>query len=124
MSICRNCEEETDRLIESPKLLILSGTNQCRYRPDEGELDWHAPGQGYPGTHRFTVLEVRLDGYIARPEDACDQPMCAACWAGQLWPALFPYLTNKPADLRLNGWRPPEWIAPSPSAPGEGKGHG
>lgn len=109
MPECPRCYEEVDRLLEPP---IVRIPRSALPGFDEGDrqVDWHAPGQGFPGTDAYDVLRYDDSAVYARPWECTGDPLCYRCWNGHIIPALAHYLDNKPPELKLRGWAEPEWI--------------
>lgn len=108
MPECMNCREEVERVIPAP-LLRVAADMFPGYESGEPSVRWHVPGQSMPGAEEFNVIREDGDDLLIRPWDACDGAMCVACWAGQVWPACYPYLDNKPPAVKLDGWRQATW---------------
>lgn len=106
---CPNCYEEVDRVLEPP-IVCIPRSFLPSFEDDDEQIDWHVPGQGYPGKETFMVLRFDDESIFVRHWETSDQPICYRCWAGHVWPALQNYLDNKPKQLKLNGWKDPVWI--------------
>lgn len=110
---CPSCGNEVRRVFEPPRIRVMR--RQLGRQADEAcegdTVNWHAPGQGYPGSNPFEVVAVEERDLIIRPYDAPSEPCCMGCWTGCVWPALHPYLDNKPRGLMLRDWRNPIWRA-------------
>ena len=110
---CPCCYEEVDRLLMQP-IVCIPRRDIPSFEDGDDHIDWHAPGQGFPGKDRYDVLRSDERTIYARPWECTDLAICYRCWAGHTIPAIESYLFNKPPQLKLNGWRQPEWIEETP----------
>jgi len=106
---CPYCGAEVDRVLEPP-IVRVPRAQLPTYDDGDDRVLWHAPGQAFPGGDWYDVLRADDAAVYARPWECSNDPLCVRCWAGSVIPAIEHYLDNKPAQLRLNGWRAPEWI--------------
>lgn len=106
---CPCCGEEYPRLL-LPPIVCIPRADVPSFEPGDHQVRWCAPGQGFPGTDPYDVLRSDDTTIYARPWECTDAALCYRCWAGHTFPAIVPYLYNKPPELKLNGWRQPEWI--------------
>lgn len=97
-------------VLHEPPLVVVPRSFVPSYEEGDEAIEWHVPGQGYPGTETFYVRKVLDDELVVKHWENPDKPICWRCWAGHVWPALQPHLHNKPRQLELHGWRKPEWI--------------
>lgn len=110
MNECTSCGEEAPRLLHPPIVRIPRG-QLPRFDDGDPSVDWHAPGQGFPGTDAYDVLRYDDMAVYAIPyECSADDALCYRCYAGATIPAIVHYLDNKPTELKLDGWRQAEWI--------------
>lgn len=100
---CPNCEEKTTRLIE-PALLRLPIDMSDRY---EGEsVYWKEPG-GFSDTEFIVV--IRNDEPLVHVSDAKTEPLCPRCFNHGIWPKLYPFIANRPPEIKLDGWSVAVW---------------
>jgi hypothetical protein len=104
---CAYCGEESDRLFEPP----LLEPDDWREVEDRGRSGvwWHVPGQAFGGMELFHEIFAGEGRYL-RPHESPGDPVCWKCFDGMLWPATRRYCVNKPAQIKFNGQKRPEWI--------------
>ena len=111
MQRCLHCQElRPARQILDPPLLRVARAELPRIDDNTVDLFWQPPNDTRSGgPELFILVQVDSDyGYI-RPWEVKTYPICSRCWLYGIWPALYPYLCNKPDQLQLNGWQDPTW---------------
>lgn len=111
---CSCCGEEVPRLLDPP-VVRIPRSQLPRFDEGDAAVDWHAPGQAFPGTDAYDVLRFDEMAVYAMPYECRDDwRLCYVCYVGHTIPAIVNYLDNKPRELKFNGWRQPEWIEQHP----------
>jgi hypothetical protein len=105
---CPLCGESFP-VLHAPPLVVIPRSFVPGYEDGDGQVEWHVPGQGFPGKETFIVHKELEDELVAEHWENAGEPICWRCWAGHVWPALALHLHNKPRQLQLNGYRKPEW---------------